>query len=170
MGIIQLSLTIESLLSEELTIYAATVVEWGHIVTLAILLGALASFIRDSKPYFAQFPKAYIGLPLLIVISYVLVKDTYAIKEWLISIYQGGALLVALLMYGVYTYRSQDYALVITGILVFLITYLVFWFVPINSNSLNVIWKLLLGLGIIITVLGYDRLDISKSGLKSPAK
>ena len=166
LGITQLALTIESALSDDLTIFADVIVEWGHVLSLAIVLGALASFIRDSKPDFAQFPKAYIGLPLLIVVSYVLVKDTFAIKDWLISIYQGGAILVALLMYGVYTYRDNNYTLVISGIATFLITYIIFWFIPIESNVLMWVWKLLLGGGIIMTVLGYDQLQTNTTGPK----
>lgn len=159
-SITQVVLVIESILSADLTIYANLIVEWGHIMALAILLGALAGFIRESKPDFAQFPKAYIGLPILIVISYFLVKDTVAIKDWLISIYQGGAILVAMLMYAVYTYRDQEYAVILGGMSTFLLAFLLFWFVPAISESFDWIWKLLVGTGIIITVLGYNRLSI----------
>ena len=65
------------------------IVEWGHVTILAFVLSSLAIFIRESKPVFAQFPMIYTALPLLIIISYLLVQDTYAIETWLLVIYQG---------------------------------------------------------------------------------
>lgn len=132
------------------------ITEWGHVTCLAFILSSLAVFIRESKPVFAQFPMLYTGLPLLIVISYALVYDTYALKTWLIAIYQGGAIIVALLMYSVYTYRRNGYALILSGIAIFLLTYILYWYVPVVEDY-SWVWKLLLGIGMVVTVLGYDQ-------------
>lgn len=133
--------------------------EWGHVTCLALVLSSLAVFIRESKPVFAQFPMLYTGLPLLIVISYILVKDTYALKNWLISIYQGGAITVALLMYSVYTYRRNQYVLILSGVVIFLLSYLFYWHIPIIQESYPWVWQVLFAVGLVTTTLGYDHIQ-----------
>lgn len=145
--------------NSDLKIISDSLNEWGHVLSLAFILSSLAIFIRESKPVFAQFPLPYTALPLLIVISYVLVQDTYAIKEWLLFIYQGGAILVALLMYSVYTYRDNDYAYIMSGIILFGICYALFWYMPVIHESNPWLWQVLLGISIILTIFGYDRVN-----------
>lgn len=153
----QLSVVIDGwLLPFGFTLYSEVVVEWGHIIALAFVLSALAVFIRQSKPVFAQFPLIYAGLPLFIVLSYVLVLNTYALKDWLLSIYQGGAILVALLMYSVYTYREQKYMYILGGTILFLLTFLLYWYIPGVQENNDWLWKSFLGLSLIITLKGYD--------------
>lgn len=135
------------------------ITEWGHITSLAFVLSSLAIFIRESKPVFAQFPFFYTALPLLILISYFFVQETYALKNWLTAIYQGGAIIVSLLMYSVYTYRRAEYSLILIGIAVFFLTFILFWFLPVIQNSYAWIWKLLVGLAMIVTVVGYEKTE-----------
>lgn len=164
--IMQLSIFLDVLVKDPgFTSAVELIVEWGHVTCLAFILSSLAIFIRESKPVFAQFPLLYTGLPLLIVISYILVKDTYALKTWLIAIYQGGAITVSLLMYSVYTYRRNEYATILSGISVFLICYLLFWYVPGIKESYAWIWKILVGAGMVVTVLGYEQTE-----MQNPAK
>jgi len=137
------------------------IVEWGQIFCMAFILSSLAIFIRDSKPAFAQFPMAYTALPFLIVFSYYLVKDTYALKNWLLTIYQGGAITVALLMYAIYSYRRKEYNLVLVSAVLFLLSYLTFWYVPGVKENYAWLWKLLLGAGIITAIQGYEHADVS---------
>lgn len=135
------------------------IVEWGHVTSLAFVLSSLAVFIRESKPVFAQFPMLYTGLPLLIVLSYFLVKDTYALKSWLLAIYQGGAIIVSLLMYSIYTYRRNEYAMILSGVTVFLICYLLFWYVPVIQQSYAWSWKLLFAVAMILNIIGYEHTE-----------
>ena len=160
--LIQVSILIEGILSGyNLTIHSSFIVEWSHVLCLSLVLSALAVFIRESKPVFAQFPALYSALPLLIVVSYVLVKDTYAIKEWLISIYQGGAILVGILMYSVYTYRKNEFAPVLAGVVLFLITFILYWYVPSIRDSYTWIWKLFLGTSIVVLTQGLAKVHRS---------
>lgn len=157
----QLAVTFEAVTS--VSSYASVsdfIIEWGHLASLAFVLSSLAVFIRESKPVFAQFPLLYTALPLLIIVSYVLVKDTYALKTWLISIYQGGAILVSLLMYSVYTYHRKEYRLILFGIIVFVMSYISFWYVPGVRESYPWIWRLFLAIGIITTITGYEQADL----------
>lgn len=151
-----------NIMAENPDFSAATefIVEWGHITCLAFILSSLAIFIRESKPVFAQFPLFYTALPLLILISYVLVQNTYALKSWLLAIYQGGAIIVSLLMYSVYTYRRSEYAVILSGVAIFFITYTLFWYVPGVSDSYGWIWKLLVGIAMVVTVMGYERTEV----------
>lgn len=139
-----------------LTLYSGVIVEWGHIVSLAFVLSGLAIFIRESKPVFAQFPLLYAALPLLIVFSYFLVQNTYALKEWLLSIYQAGAILVALLMYSIYTYRRNNFIFVLSGVGLFLVTFILFWYVPGIRENYTWVWKLFLGSSLLLTLYGYE--------------
>lgn len=143
----------------DLTAATEFIVEWGHITCLAFILSSLAIFIRESKPVFAQFPLFYTALPLLILFSYFLVQNTYALKSWLIAIYQGGAIIVSLLMYSIYTYRRNEYAVILSGVAVFLITYALFWYVPGIQDSYGWIWKIMVGIAMVVTVLGYERTE-----------
>ncbi|MDZ7660218.1 hypothetical protein [Fodinibius sp.] len=135
------------------------IVEWGHVISLSFVLSSLAIFIRESKPVFAQFPMIYTALPLLIIISYILVQDTYAIKTWLIIIYQGGAIIVALLMYSVYTYRRTKYAFILGGVILFLISYILYWGVSEIQDSFQWIWKLLVGFAMTLSIFGYQQTE-----------
>jgi hypothetical protein len=156
--IMQLFLFIDMMVENpDLTAATEFIAEWGHITCLAFILSSLAVFIRESKPVFAQFPLLYTALPLLILISYFLVRDTYALKSWLTAIYQGGAIIVSLLMYSVYSYRRTEYIIILLGIIVFLITYIVYWHIPGIQESYAWIWKLLLGIAMVVTVLGYEQ-------------
>jgi hypothetical protein len=135
------------------------IIEWGHVTCLAFVLSSLAIFIRESKPVFAQFPMIYTALPLLIILSYLLVQDTYAIKTWLLVIYQGGAITVALLMYAVYTYRRTEYAFVLAGIILFMIAYILFWSIAEVQDTYQWIWKLLLSVAMITSIYGYEQIE-----------
>lgn len=158
--LMQLALVVNSGIDNAAYTDAANfIVEWGQITCVAFVLSSLAVFIRESKPVFAQFPLLYTAFPLLILISYFLVQDTYAIKKWLIIIYQGGAIVVSILMYSVYTYRRKDYLLVLSGTVIFLISYLLFWYVPGIQQHYQWVWKLLVGVAMVVTVLGYEQAE-----------
>ncbi|MDX1639473.1 MAG: hypothetical protein R3281_16020, partial [Balneolaceae bacterium] len=88
------------LAGNEVAVDLSMYVELASYISISLLLCGLALLIRESKPVFAQFPLIYAGAPLLLIFSYWLVRNSFAIKEWLLSIYQGGAILVALLMFG----------------------------------------------------------------------
>lgn len=137
----------------------AGILEWGHVGCLALVLSSLALFVRESKPVFARFPLAYTGLPLLIILSYFLVKDTYALKSWLTAIYQGGAVVVALLMYSVYAYRREGYGGVLGGAALFALSWSVYWFLPLAGESADWIWELPLAAAITVMALGYERVE-----------
>lgn len=156
--LMQLSIVLaDATASPSFSTVSAFIVEWGHILCLAFVLSSLVVFVRESKPVFAQFPMIYTALPLLILLSYFLVRDTYALKDWLLAIYQGGAILVSLLMYSVYTYRRNEYAFILGGVGVLLLSYISYWHIPGVSDSEPWIWKLLMVIGLITIISGYQK-------------
>lgn len=133
------------------------IVEWGHLICLAFILSSLAVFIRESKPVFAQFPLIYTALPLFIIISYFFVLNSTVLRQWLFFLFQAGALVVGLMMYGLYTYRVKKYATIFAGVILFLLCYILYWSIGAFSNSLFWIWKILLASAIVTTVIGYKQ-------------
>ena len=133
----------------------AQISEWGHIYVLALIFSSLLLFVRESKPEFSRFPIAYVAFPVCIVISYLLVYDTIILKNWLLSIYHGGAVLVTLLIYGIYAYRESIYLTVFIGAIGFLISFAAFILLPL----FQIIWQILLTISISITFAGYLMID-----------
>jgi hypothetical protein len=80
------------------------VAAWGNFVSISLVLSALFVIIRDSKPVFARFPVSLTLLPLIGIIFFAIIPTSYAIKDILELIMQAGAILVALLLFGVNTY------------------------------------------------------------------
>ncbi len=143
--------------SDAVTTVVNFITEWGHLICLAFILSSLAVFIRESKPVFAQFPLLYTALPLCIIISYFFVLESIILREWLFFLYQGGALLVALMMYGVYTYRVDKYLFILAGVVLFFLCYILYWSIPELKESLAWIWKLIMSAGILTTIFGYQQ-------------
>lgn len=130
--------------------------EWGHLICLAFILSSLAVFVRESKPVFVRFPLVYTALPLFIIISYFFVLESTLLRRWLFFLYQGGALAVGLLMYGLYTYRLKKYVFIFSGVLLLFITYIIYWSAPTLSESMPWIWKISLSAGILTAIYGYQ--------------
>jgi len=160
LAIVQLAVLVKfSINAPAVTHTSSLITEWGHITCLAFVLSSLAVFIRESKPVFAQFPLLYTAFPLLIVLSYLLVKDTYALKTWLLVIYQGGAITVSMLMYLVYTNRRSEYAMILSGVVVLLLTYVGFWYISPISDVMNWGWKILAAVALWLLITGYKHIE-----------
>ena len=134
----------------------AQVIEWGHVYCLALILSSLLLFVRDSKPEFSRFPITYVSFPLLIVLSYLLIYNTVILKNWLINIYQGGAVVVTMLIYGIYNYRESIYLTVFMGSVLFFITFLIYLLLP---QSYIIVWQVLLAISIGTLFSGYLIID-----------
>lgn len=130
----------------------AQVQEWGRVYCIAFILSALMLFVRRSKPEFSRFPLIYAATPFVILLSYLLVYNTVILKEWLLNIYMGGAVIVAVLMYGVYSYQESVYRTTFAGSLLFLITYLLYIVMPPEMAG---IWQISLALSIATAFTGY---------------
>lgn len=92
-----------------------------QILSIACLLSALAVVVRDSKPIVTRFPLALSFIPFLLVPSHLIVSHTFVLKELLFRIYEGGAIVVGILIYGLFASADKRYLNVVAGILLFAI-------------------------------------------------
>lgn len=130
----------------------AQAIEWGEVYSISFVLSALMLFIRRSKPEFSRFPLFYATMPFIIVLSYLLVYNTVVLKDWLLHIYQGGAAVVAILMYGIYNHQESVYRTVFIGAILFAITFFTYLLLP---TGYAIIWQLLLFTSIGTVFSGY---------------
>lgn len=127
------------------------IIEWGHVYSIALVLCSLLLFVRESKPEFSQFPLLYCALPILTIAAYLLVHNTLMLKYWLINIYQGGAVVVALMMYGIYSYRDSIYSTLTVGSVLFIVSFLIYLF----FYEWMMLWQIFLAVAIFTTFSGY---------------
>lgn len=132
------------------------ITEWGYVYTITLVLGALLLFIRESKPEFSRFPLFYAALPVILIISYLLVYNAPLLKWWILNIAEAGAILVAVIMYGMYSYYKSIYRTLLAGSVLFLITYILNLFLP---DSLNVISQISLFISVVTIFSGYLLID-----------
>ncbi len=133
--------------------------DWGRIVSLAALMSGLIEFIRQSKPEFARFPKFFVALPVLLVLSYPFIINTIVLKEWLIAIYEGGSLVVALLMHGIHSRKNKVHFIILSGLSLLLVTFILYWFTKSYIYDYNMFWQTGLFISIITIVSGFNRLE-----------
>ncbi len=123
--------------------------EWGQVYTITLVLGALLLFIRESKPEFSRFPLFFVTLPVVLIISYLLVYNTEVLKWWILNIAKFGAILVAVVMYGMYSYYKPIFRTLFAGSVLFLITFILQLFLP------DVFWQISLIVSVLTVFSGY---------------
>ncbi|HBQ59506.1 MAG TPA: hypothetical protein DD671_07730, partial [Balneolaceae bacterium] len=73
--------------------------QWGKLISITFYISGLLVLIRESKPIFARFPVYLTGLPFVSFLFFPLIIDSIVIKELINAIYQGGALVVTVLIF-----------------------------------------------------------------------
>jgi hypothetical protein len=134
---------------------------WGNFISISLVLSALFVLIRDSKPMFARFPIYLTLLPLTGIIFFAVIPTSYAIKDILELIMQAGALLVALLIFGVNTYLFRWKWTFLGSILAFLCAYIIPFIHlkgPMNGLLLG---SILLSLGMILLTFSLVKYPIN---------
>ena len=134
---------------------------WGNFVSISLVLSALFVIIRDSKPMFARFPIYLTLLPLSGIIFFAVIPTSYAIKDILEIIMQAGAIVVALLIFGVNTYLFKWKWTFIGSILAFLCAFII-PFINVNGpmNGL-LLGSILLSLGMILLTFSLIKYPIN---------
>ncbi len=138
--------------------------EWGDLMAITIALCGLFIEIRESKPVFARFPIYLTLLPFLTVLFYPLVIDSVIIKNLLQLIYQGGAVLVAILVISINQFLHKKREYLLASSFVFLIAYISFWFLDgFESFPGKDVAKIIFCVGIIISSIGFKKASESLS-------
>lgn len=132
--------------------------EWIRVSIAATSLTALAYIIRNSKPHFARFPFVFGLFPLLLIPSYYFAIETVFLKELVVSVFFGGSLFIALLIFSLKTYKKADFALILGGIFILLLLFVINWIperdLPISLWAKDVI----LAIALIMIIKPYQTL------------
>lgn len=106
------------------TYASETIQSWGSFISVVAILSTLFMIIRDSKPVFARFPYYLTFLPFISLIFFGSLEVNIAIKNLLIMIFEAGAILVGLIIFGINTYLYSISRIYLIGTLIFLINFI----------------------------------------------
>ncbi len=162
-GLSTLCLTIGIVFSFIGSNYSELAKEWGNLLAMTLVLCGLFVKTRNSKPIFARFPLPMTLLPLVGVLFYPMINQADVIKEILWITYQGGALIVALLVISInhllYKYRT----LLLLACVILASAFTLHWFVDIPDNTLATnVALILLAAGMLLASIGFKRVAASK--------
>lgn len=127
-------------------------IEWGRLVAVTFYISGLLVLIRESKPPFARFPVYLTALPFIGFLFFPLMIDSLAIKNLINGIYQGGALLVTLLIFTVNNTKTKRRRYYLLGLGLITFAFIGYW-TSIYLDYEAYIWaiKIMLSTGILIT-------------------
>ncbi|MCH8567735.1 MAG: hypothetical protein LAT67_05705 [Balneolales bacterium] len=129
--------------------------DWFQVCGVSFLLIALGTENWQDRPPVARFPYIFIYSPVLLILTFFLVHDTIYMKNLLIGIYEGGALFVALFIFGLYTSRNIDFLYTLLGLVILLLAFVVYWFPGGAAAGASWVWKLIACIGILCFITGY---------------
>lgn len=131
--------------------------EWGKLVSVTIYISGLLVLIRESKPVFARFPVYLTALPFVSFLFFPLIADFSVIKDLINAIYQGGALIVTVLVFTLRQARKKNRRYYIIGISCIAVAYLSYWLIFNRSISLELVWvsEILLCVGILFATIRF---------------
>lgn len=138
--------------------------EWGDLLAITLTLCGLFVKIRNSKPIFARFPIYLTALPLLILMFYPMVIDSIVVKQLLQITYQGGALLVSILVISINQYMYKGRGVLLASSFTLLISYILYWFLrDFDQPLIEDISKILFCFGIILGSLGFKKISDNRN-------
>jgi hypothetical protein len=130
------------------------VTDTSIMLALSHLLVGLAIVVRESKPIVSRFPLALAFTPFLLVPAHLIVSHTFVLKQILYTIYEIGATVIGLLIYGLMASSDRRYMNVIYGIILFAIALVLEWTPIPMKHSLWIQW-MLLSFALLITTRSY---------------
>lgn len=131
--------------------------KWGKLISVTIYISGLLVLIRESKPAFARFPIYLTALPFISFLFFPLIIDSIVIKDLINATYQGGALIVTVLVFTVNQARAKGRRYYIIGISFIAAAYLSYWLYINRINEPGLIWipEMLLSAGILVTLFRF---------------
>ncbi len=136
--------------SSILVIFSLEGREWANLSAIIFCLCALFALVRDSKPVFARFPAYFSLMPLISFLFYPVIMNTKVIENLVIATYQGGAITVGLLIIVIHQIKYRNHLLLLSGAILFLSSYILFWFFK-DYSSISIF---ILGVAIILISQG----------------
>lgn len=137
---------------------------WGKLISITFYISGLLVLIRESKPSFARFPLYLTALPFISFLFFPLIIDSIVIKDLVNGIYQGGALIVTILVFTVNKAKESGRRYYITGLSFVSIAFFLYWFV-FNREMIEKIWisEILFSAGILLVLYRFTQTDKLKS-------
>lgn len=129
------------------------------LIVAAVLLVSLANFLRDDKPPFAQYPFFFTLLPLIVLPVYPFIADTIVIKNWVLALYQLGALIMAGLLFSLMSTKDKSYRLIVISVSLFTFAWLAKWMIDFQASG-RWAYTISIILGMILASISfYDRVN-----------
>lgn len=151
------SVMLSNLLPYIFDAYSTLIGEWGNLISICFVLSALLNKIRISKPVFARFPFLFVFFPLISLFFYPWINQAVVIKDLLISTFQGGAILVGILVISISHLLHKQRLLLLLSCLLFITAYIGFWFI--NNPTFEVISIILAGFGMLTGAFGLKNIS-----------
>lgn len=131
--------------------------QWGKLISITFYISGLLVLIRESKPIFARFPAYLTALPFVSFLFFPLIIDSIVIKNLINAIYQGGALVVTVLVFTLNQAKQSKRRYYIIGISSIGLAYLSYWVILRQMNMTDFYWisEILLSVGILFTVIRF---------------
>lgn len=131
---------------------------WGDIVAITFVQCGLFVMIRNSKPVFARFPIYLTALPLITLLFYPIVSDVQVVTNLLKMTYQGGAILVGLLVIAINHYLHKQREVLLISCFMFLAAYILFW-TEYENSTLALVSSVLMSFGFITGSIGLKKIS-----------
>jgi hypothetical protein len=122
---------------------------------VACLLCYLGVQIREDKPPINRAPVLLSFLPLLLLGVHPLVSDTIVLKETLLKMYFGGALIISILYYGLNSLKRKTLTKELFAAIIFLVAFMNFVFPALFGVAPRIIYVFIVCVGIILLSNSY---------------
>lgn len=132
------------------------VIDWILMFTATGSLASAASLVREFRPVFARFPKVFTLVPFLLVLLYPFVMETLVMKTWILSMYQGSALIISLLIVGYRLSEDGKYLYSFLGLCALTLVFVAFLFPSSIIDLPLFVWTMMVAFGLLVFVLGYE--------------
>jgi hypothetical protein len=136
-----------------------TVYQWIRISAVTTLLCGMGVLVRNAKPNLTRAPLALAFLPLLLLLVHPFIIDTILLKDVLISMYHGGALLIAFMMFSVLRTKNSGFIIIIGGCFIFLGAYISDILFKLPTGGTELIVYGLLSIGFLVIRNGVIRIN-----------
>lgn len=134
-------------------------IQWTSVSGIAFILSGLAFLIYNSKPPFARFPLILCFIPLFIIPAYYFALHTIILKEWIMILYESGAIFIGFMMYLALLKKSVNHVIALLGVLMIGSGYALYRFSSINLAEADWIWKSMLIFGTFILIHGFEKIE-----------
>ncbi|AXJ01489.1 hypothetical protein CYPRO_2242 [Cyclonatronum proteinivorum] len=129
---------------------------WTQVSAVSFVLVALSIENWEDRPLVARYPYSFNFSALILIPAYILLYQTIYLQEVMIGIYEGGAILVALLLFGLFATKMFEFIYSFLGIVLVLLGFVVYWFPAQAILGFPWVWKIITVVGILIFVSGYQ--------------